>query len=76
MQTNPRGISFTYVLNRNANVSNHRMVAYAWQVGCAILPRNKEVNAGSEMSSSVANAEFQLERCSFWGLMNVAEYRV
>ena len=49
MQTTLRGIRFGYVLNRNANVPNHRMVAYAWQVGCAILARNKKSNLGGRV---------------------------
>ena len=35
-----RGIRFSHVLNRDANVSNHRKLAYAGQVGCTILIRN------------------------------------
>ena len=49
-----RGICFSHVHIRNANVSNRRIVAYARQLGWAILVRNKKVHRGFESSSVVA----------------------
>ena len=46
VQRSPRRIRFSPVLNRNANVSNHRKEAYAGQVGCAILVCNKKSKYG------------------------------
>ena len=57
-----RGIRFSHVLNRNAKVSNHRELAYAGPVGCAILRRSYKSKCGDSTFIKHADAESHFER--------------
>ena len=65
------------MLNRNANVSNHRKVGYAGQVGCTILDCNHKAGDGIRVSSKDANAElhFAATDIMFTNLMKAVKYR-